>query len=504
MPLISTSYPSYQWILFIFGIYLCAFSSCQSPPQEEISSAPPNIVFILADDLGWADLPTYGNTFNEAPHLDRLRQEGMKFTNAYAACPVCSPTRASIQAGQYPARVGIIDYITGHWRPYEAYTVPTNRTQFLPDSIFTIGEAMKEAGYATAYYGKWHLGFGDEHMPGNQGYDDWHIHRRGTFYNLKSKEAIFPPVDNITDSIRLSEALTDLSVEFIEQHQDNPFFLMLAHYDVHVQLDADMDLIEKYLSKDHTTDYPGNAVYAAMIEHIDRSVGRIVDKLSELGIAENTMVVFFSDNGGLVSRFDKKPLLVDNKLPIYKDSELQMVASSNHPLRAEKGTVFEGGIREPLIIKWPKGVKAGTTSHQLVSSVDFYPTFVELAGGTLPKNQVFDGESMISYLKEAPVDTNRALFWHYPVYHHDVPASVVRKGKWKLIHYLGEDRFELYNLLDDIGEKRDVSEAHATKVEELKTLLDEWRQDVGARFPTPNPDFDPAKRNEWGRHPDRG
>ncbi len=478
--------------------------SCESAEKTVIQESPPNIVFILADDLGWADLPSYGNTFNEAPNLDQLSREGMRFTNAYAACPVCSPTRASIQAGQYPTRVGIIDFITGHWRPYEELIVPTNRTQYLPDSVITIGEALKSAGYATGYFGKWHLGYGEKYSPGNQGYDDWRVHRRGVFYNLKSREAIYPMDESLDDTTRLSEVLTNYSVDFIEKNKDQPFFLFLAHYDVHVQLDANMDLIEKYLQKEKPENYPGNAVYAAMVEHIDRSVGRINAKLAELGLEENTIVVFFSDNGGLVSRFDKIPLLTKDKLPIYEGSDLQYIASSNHPLRAEKGTVFEGGIREPLIVKWPGKIKGGTVSEKLVSSIDFYPTFVELAGASLPEEQVIDGRSFTNAFDETSTPTERAIFWHYPVYHHDVPASAVRKGDWKLIHFLHDDHKELYNLAEDIGENNDLSNEQPEKVRELMQLLEEWREETNARLPVKNPDFDPERRLEWGRHPDRG
>lgn len=487
---------------WIFALLICTFWGCEQPSSEE-KNQPPNIIFILADDLGWADLPSYGNGFNEAPNLDQLARDGMRFTNAYAACPVCSPTRASIQSGQYPAHVGIIDFITGHWRPYEEVVVPKNRTQYLPADIVTVGEVMKQAGYATGYFGKWHLGWNEEHSPGNQGYEDWRVHRRGTFYNLKSKEAIYPIDPSLDDTTRLSTVLTNYSLNFIEQNKDQPFFLFLAHYDVHVQLDADRDVIDKYLQKEPWGDYPSNAVYAAMIEHIDDGVGRIVNKLESLGIAENTMVVFFSDNGGLVSRFDKIPLLVKDKLPLYEGSNLQYVASSNAPLRAEKGTVFEGGIREPLIVKWPSKIKAGSVSDALISSVDFYPTFMELAGGPSLQHQDLDGQSFVSQLETKPADPERAIFWHYPVYHHDVPASAIRKGDWKLIEYLVDEKVELFNLKEDIGESRDLSQQKPEKTRELLALLSEWRASVGAEFPVPNPDFDPDKREEWGRHPDR-
>lgn len=485
--------------LLIFAILQACKEVASSPP----ASPPPNIVFILADDLGWADLPSYGNAFHETPNLDRLRAEGMLFSNAYAAAPVCSPTRASIQAGQYPARLGINDFITGHWRPYEKMTVPKNRTQYLPDSLTTIGEAMKAAGYATGYFGKWHLGWTSPHMPGDQGYDDWRVHRRGTFYKLKSREAIFPPDDSLDDESRLSEVLTDYSLSFMEQNKENPFFLFLSHYDVHVQLDADRDLIDKYLEKEVKDSFPANAIYAAMVEHIDRSLGRILDKLDSLGLTDNTMVVFFSDNGGLVSRFDKIPLLAKDKLEIYKDSPLQYIATSNAPLRAEKGTVFEGGIREPLLIKWPKVVAAGSTSSQLISSIDFFPTFVELAKGKLPPGQAIDGDSFVEIISGETTETDRTLYWHYPVYHHDRPAGAIRQGKWKMIEYLDTQEVELYDLNEDIGENHNLADQHLDKRKELGELLANWRKEISAQMPVTNPDFDPARRAEWGKHPDR-
>lgn len=466
--------------------------------KKQNNSEKPNIIFILADDLGWADLPVYGNTFNEAPNLDILAKEGIRFTNAYAACPVCSPTRASIMSGQYPARVGIIDFITGHWRPDEKVIVPQNRTQYLPAEIYTIGEAMKDAGYITGYFGKWHLGSKEQHHPSNQGFDVAYEYAGGGYYNPR-----FRPEIKIDSSKRLSELLTDYGIDFIEKNQNEPFFLFLAHYDVHVQLDADSALIQKYLNKEKFNDYPGNAVYAAMIGHLDNSVGRIIRKLDELELSNNTVVIFFSDNGGLISRFDKMPLLAKSKQPVYNGDTLLYIATSNKPLRAEKGTVFEGGIREPLIVKWPDKIPADTKSDAIVSSVDFFPTLVELAGGTLPEQQVIDGKSIIPELMNDEYNTERAIFWHYPVYHHDVPASAIRKGDWKLIHNLVDNSLQLYNLSNDIGETNNLAELNKKKTNELYQLLEEWRKDTKAELPVENPDFNPEKRYLWGKHPSR-
>ena len=479
--------------LCLWGYLTLAVAGCA--PKEE---GPPNIIFILADDLGWADLPAYGNAFNEAPNISRLASQGKLFTNAYAAAPVCSPTRASIQSGQYPARTGIIDFIPGHWRPYEKLRVASNKTQFLPSDIHTLGELMRDAGYATGYFGKWHLGGSPEHLPESQGYNESVVYRGGGYFGFGEK--LHPPQDIPPQKI-LSEALTDLGLRFIEKNRENPFFLFLAHYDVHVQLDADTALIHKYLGKEKAGDYPSNAIYAAMVEHVDNSVGSVMDKLEELELEDNTMVVFFSDNGGLVSRYDKIPLIANSKKHYYEDDTLLYVASSNYPLRSEKGTVFEGGIREPLIIKWPGKVSQGSTSDALITSVDFFPTFAALTGAKLPNNQVLDGKSILPELTGGDVDPQRAIYWHYPVYHHDVPASVVRKGEWKLIHFLDDNHLELYNLQEDIGETTDLAEKYPDKVDELEQLLNNWRQEVNAQMPEMNPDFDPQKREKWGRHP---
>ena len=411
---------------FAFLIFVLPMitGSCNKSPDKENNK--PNIVFILSDDMGWADLPVYGNRFNEAPRLTKMAEEGIRFTNAYAACPVCSPTRASIQSGQYPARVGVIDFITGHWRPYEKVIVPTNRTQYLPNNIITLGETMKKAGYKTGYFGKWHLGHSDEHHPSKRGYDIAYEYKGGGYFNPR-----FKPDYKISDPKRsLSAILTDMSVNFLEENRDTSFFMFLAHFDVHVQLDSDSALIKKYLKKDKVGGYPCNAVYAAMVESVDKSVGRVLDKLDELGLGENTIVIFFSDNGGLVSRFDEIPLIAQSKQYIYEGDSLLYIASSNAPLRAEKGTVYEGGIREPFIVRWPAEIEPGQISDALISSVDFYPTLVSVAGGELPEGQVFDGKDIMPELTGNNPAPERTLFWHYPVYHHDVPKSVIRKVDW--------------------------------------------------------------------------
>lgn len=483
-----------QLILFLLLFSGFAIVYAQKLP---VPINKPNIVFILADDMGWADLPCYGNTFNEAPNIDKLAEAGIRFTNAYAACPVCSPTRASIQSGQYPARVGVIDFITGHWRPYEKVIVPRNRTQYLPPEIVTLAESVKKAGYTTGYFGKWHLGFNKDTSPESQGYDKVHVYNGGGYYHPK-----FSPEPEKEYKGRLSEILTQMSTEFIEANKEKPFFLFLAHYDVHVQLDADKDLVNKYLMKEHYDNYPGNAVYAAMVEHVDNSVGKVILKLEELNLEQNTIVIFFSDNGGLIGRFDKIPLLDEGSLPVYENSPLKYIATSNAPLRAEKGTVYEGGIREPLIVMWPGKIKAGTVSDAIVSSVDFYPTLLEIVGVEKP-DQVLDGKSILPELLANNSDAERAIYWHYPVYHHAQPMGAIRKGDWKLVQNFVTGKFSLYNLKADISEAMDLSEVYPEKTAVLTQLLKTWQTDVKAEFPVPNPDFDESRRYEWGIHPDR-
>ncbi len=426
-----------------------------------------NFMFILIDDMGWPDLGCYGNPFHETPNIDRLARQGMRFTDAYAACPVCSPTRASILSGEYPARVGVIDFIPGHWRPYEKLRVPKNRTQFLPLEVTTIPEALKSAEYVSAMIGKWHLG-GKQYAPEKQGFD--FVRQSGRNQNDK----------RVT-------AFTDFALEFIEQNQNKPFFLYLSHHTVHIPLEAPKELIEKYQNKPKPSVGVNNPVYAAMIEHLDRSIGRLLQKLDELKLRENTVVIFFSDNGGLRQHYQK----------------IGPIVSSNTPLRDEKGTLYEGGIREPLIVRWPGVVQPGSTCSTPVISVDFYPTLLEIAGVAKPDHQALDGESIVPLLKQAGPLPERALYWHYPMYHHSAPAGAIRQGDWKLIEFFEDGRLELYNLKEDIGETKNLTQSKPQKAKELHQKLLTWRTSVHADMPQPNPDFDPAKRNEWGIHPDR-
>jgi len=424
----------------------------------------PNFVFFLIDDMGWADVGCYGSTFHETPNIDRLADQGIKFTDAYAACPVCSPTRASILAGQYPARVGITDFIPGHWRPYEKLVVPENRLQ-LPLESVTVAEVLKDLGYATGYIGKWHLG-AKGFLPEDQGFDK-----------------VTEGVRNQND--KQVSGFTDQAITFIEENKQQPFFLYLSHHTVHIPLEAPQELVEKYEKKPKPKSGVNNPIYAAMVEHLDTHIGRILEKLDELGLADNTIVIFFSDNGGLYRpyggyRGDTSPV------------------STNAPLRGEKGTLYEGGIRDPLIVRWPGVVKPGTKCGVPVSSVDFYPTFLDIVGAKGDPNHVLDGRSVLPLLRRTGTLERDGIYWHYPHYHHSTPAGAMRDGRWKLIEFYDDGRLELYDLKQDIGEKNNLAAKMPQKAAELQRKFAAWRKSVGAKMPTPNPDYDPARANEWG------
>ncbi|MBN1479059.1 DUF4976 domain-containing protein [candidate division KSB1 bacterium] len=455
---------------------------CSSSQQK------PNIVFILIDDLGWADIGCYGNERHQTPHIDQLASQGMRFTDAYAAAPVCSPTRASIHSGQYPARVGIIDFIPGHWRPYEELTVPTNRTQYLPLDVPTIAARLKTAGYTTAHFGKWHLGWG-QYGPEHRGFDVTTPPDTVTKKKSRPQNAVewLQSVDITDDNPKDVDRLTQLSLDFIQQNRANPFFLYLSHRTVHIPLAAKPQTVEKYQPKPGDKKKNIHPVYSAMVEEMDVSVGKVLQKLDELHLADNTVVIFFSDNGGLVQDYLR----------------VGPICTSNAPLRGEKGTLYEGGIREPLIVRWPGSVKANTICDTPVSSIDFYPTLLDIAGIMPPENFTLDGESLVPVLQQKQALENRALYWHYPVYHHAAPAGAIRQGNWKLIETFADGTLELYNLRADISETNNMVDIEPEIVKALHAELDAWREAVGARLPETNPEFNPAKRTEWGQHPDQ-
>jgi arylsulfatase A-like enzyme len=440
-----------------------------------LSAAPRaqfNFVFILADDLGVMDLGSYGNKYFATPNIDRLASQGARFSSAYAACPVCSPTRASIMTGRYPARTGVTDWIPG--RPSDErgpITTPRTATA-LPLSEITIPERLKPAGYRSASVGKWHLG-GEGFYPTDQGFDV-NIGGNHSGSPPPSKRPYFGPFElpnlKAGEGEFLTERLTREAATFIARNKANPYFLYLAHYTVHIPLGGREADIARHRDK-AAGRY--NPTYAAMVESLDESVGQILEAVDDSGAADRTMVVFFSDNGGLRYEGTGKAWVTDNA-----------------PLRAGKGHIYEGGIREPLIIRCPSLVKPGSFIDTPVSSIDFLPTFCNL--NRLPPGDV-DGVSLLPLLQGRPLKP-RSLFWHYPHYSNQggEPASAIRDGDWKLIEFLTGGRRELYNLNRDPSEKTNLLAREGPTARRLGDQLERWRKQCGAVMPTRNPNADPA------------
>eukprot|EP01047_Picozoa_sp_COSAG01_P000921 COSAG01_NODE_18_length_39884_cov_245.648184_29_plen_498_part_00 len=453
-------------------------------PVLETRADDPNIILIFIDDLGWKDVGCYGNDFIDTPNIDRLASEGMRFTDFYASGAVCSPTRCAVQSGQNQARIGITAHIPGHWRPFERVITPLT-TMALPLDTVTVAESMRAAGYSTGYVGKWHLGQGAQFQPKHQGYGFSAVisgpHLPGR-YRVLDSEGQKPKAGQYRTDFE-----ADVCVDFINRNKQKPFFLMLSPFAVHIPLGAMAAKVEKYEDRavELKRDLP-HPVYAAMVEHCDDLVGRIVEAVDAAGITENTMIVFTSDNGGLYRRYDYRPAADDN-------------VATQDPLKGEKGTLYEGGVRVPLIVKYPPVVKANSVCAEPTISHDFYPTFVELAGGALPKNQTIDGLSLLPLLEQPQAKLARqSLHWHYPHYHHGRPASSIRERDWKLIEFLdGTGEVEVYHLADDIGETRNLVAEKPGRAADLKKKLQRWRTDVSARMPISNPNYNPERAGEW-------
>ncbi len=436
---------------------------------------PPNIVFILADDLGITDLSCQGSTFYETPNLDRLAREGMRFTNAYASCPVCSPTRAAALTGKWPQRTGVTDYINesvgklGGMKPGFPLLSPPAADR-LSLSETTIAKKLQAAGYATGFVGKWHLG--DEgSLPENHGFT-FNVGGDGRGGNAHVGPTKLHNLD-VGPGEWVMDRLTDKAIEFVAQSKDKPFLLWFAPYDPHTPLVGKPELVKKYEAKaarlraEFRDELPRkdrrtqtHAVYATMIEELDRNMGRLFEKLPK-----NTIVIFTSDNGGL-STSEGSP-------------------TSNAPYRAGKGWLYEGGIREPLIVKWPGVVRPSTVNDALTTTLDFYPTFLE-AAGVRPDRR--DGVSLVPTLRGKRLRP-RPLFWHYPHYGNQGGgmAAALRDGDWKLIEWFVIDRIELYNLKADPGEQRNLAEHEPGRVKVLQAKLRAWQKSVGATFPIKNP-----------------
>jgi arylsulfatase A-like enzyme len=457
----------------------------------------PNVLFILADDLGWRDLSNEGSTFYESPHIDRIANEGMKFTRGYATCQVCSPSRASIMTGKYPARLNITDWIgakMGQQWNRNTKLLPATYNHNLPHEDTTIAEAFAAAGYKTFFAGKWHLGGQGSH-PEDHGFQtNVGGHHRGS-----PPGGFFSPYKNpkLSDGPKgelLPLRLGHETADWIESNRDQPFFAFLSFYCVHAPIQSTEKLWEKYRAKAVKKELPenrflidrtspvrqvqDNPLYAGMVESMDNGVGIVLQRLEQLGLLEGTIIVFTSDNGG-VSAGDGK-------------------ATSNLPLRGGKGRQWEGGIREPFYIRY-RGVASGTTDV-LATGTDFYPTLLDLCELPQQTDQHVDGRSLLPVLTKHPTEQTqadleslkkRSLFWHYPHYGNQGgdPSSIIRKDEWKLISYLEEDKVELYNVADDIGERTDVASKHPERVATMKAELDRWLIEMDAALPSTNPSF---------------
>ncbi|MDA2929131.1 sulfatase [Acidobacteria bacterium AH-259-O06] len=469
------------------GLSAASLSASRPMNAAGLGNNKPNIVLINVDDLGWTDLACFGSRYYETPNIDRLASQGMKFSNAYAACAVCSPTRAAIMTGRYPARVGVTDWI--HFRDPGAkqavesgknpsayvgqdreFLCPPNPYWMELDEI-TLAEVLSASGYTSCHVGKWHLG-PQPWFPERQGFDlnvgGCDIGQPPSYfdpYYRNAERANIPTLPPRKKGEYLTDREADEAINFIRQHRNQSFFLNLWHYAVHTPIQGKEDLVAKYQAKTPTNHK--NPRYAAMIESMDEAVGRIMEALDELELAESTLLIFTSDNGGLFPQ-----------------------ATDNTPLRLGKGYPYEGGIRIPQIIRWPGVIKAGTVSETPVSSIDFFPTICEAVGVSLPGDRVIDGESLVPVLEQSGPLKRDALFWHFPHYRGKIaPYSIIRSGNWKLIKRYSGRPYELFNLQDDIEEKRDLADRMRQKVRELDARLSKWLKETEARLPRPNPNY---------------
>ncbi len=454
------------------------------PPASADEVSALNLVIILVDDLGWMDLSCQGSTYYRTPHIDRLAAEGVRFTDAYAACAVCSPTRAAILTGKYPARLMLTDWLpSGRWNP--AARLREGRfLRGLPVEEFTLAEALREAGYRTASIGKWHLGSEPFSLPEHHGFDlniGGNAHGApGNYFFPYNGNWLIPATGlrvqwNVLPDGRegeyLTDRLTDDAVRFLHDCGEQPFLLYFPHYGVHTPLQAKAEMVAAYQEVPQDQQQ-GQPVYAAMVQSIDESVGRIMTTLRQLNKHRNTLVIFTSDNGGFAR------------------------ATDNSPLRANKGAYYEGGIRVPLIIRWPGVAQPGLVVHEPVISTDLYPTCLAAAGLPANPNQHEDGVNLQPLLQAGGRIADRALFWHYPHYNShpsSVPASVIRRGDWKLIESFDPAGVELYNLRGDLSETSNLVAREPARRETLLQELNQWRQAVRAEMMQPNPDYDPTR-----------
>jgi arylsulfatase A len=464
------------------------FNACEKKEvKEELS---PNIVLFLVDDLGWKDLKSYGSNLYQTPNVDQLSKEGVVFSNAYAAATVCSPTRASILTGKYPATINTTDWISGYHKPFAKYQVP-DWTMHLRDEDATLGQVLKEKGYNTIHIGKWHLGEEEKHWPESYGFDEnlggWKV---GMPKKGKGKGGYFVPYNNprLEDGPQgeyLTERLAQEAAKYIKSNKEKPFFLNFWLYNVHTPMMAKKEKVSKYENLVDSTELQSNATYAAMVEHMDDALGVVIHQLKELGLYDNTIIVFASDNGGLIG--NKGKLTTKPKI------------TSNHPLRTGKGDMYEGGVRVPFMVSWPKRIKPNKTDVLSISP-DIFPTLLGLTNQNESVEKIeFDGEDLSNLLLHDVSPKREAIFWHYPHYHTEgaKPYSAIRKGDWKLIYAYEQDTLELYNLKDDLSESTNLIDIFPKKGQELLIELNTWKEKVSAQNPIKNPKYDPKKEHKF-------
>jgi arylsulfatase A-like enzyme len=456
----------------LIGLVSLAFTTGLCHAQ----SSKPNIVFILTDDMGWKDLACYGNKYTETPNIDALAGSGIRFKQAYAACPVSSPTRASILTGKYPARLQLTNFIAGNRTDPGSPVLPAQWKPYLEAREVTIAELLKENGYSTGMVGKWHLGGNDSIAPWNQGFSYTRMIGKNGLdyynYSIFSDSYNDEYVDNGTEY--LTDKLTEYGVEFIEKNGNKPFFLYLAYSAPHVVIVPRPDKLMKYFRKYNESEEKFNPYYSAMVESIDDGVGKIVGILKEKGVINNTIIIFTSDNGGLGL------------------DELGPTPTSLLPLRKWKGHVYEGGIRIPAIVTWPGFIDPGSVSEEYFSTVDYLPTISAIAGINEIPEEV-DGVNIITLFLEPGKKHNseRALFWHYPHFSNQLgrPAGAVRVGDFKLVELYESGKLELYDLKNNVSESSDISKKNKSKTQELHKLLSDWLKDMNAQMPLPNPGY---------------
>jgi len=473
------------------GTAATAVSGVQA--TELASVVRPNIIMLLVDDLGWTDLGCYGSDLYRTPNIDRLASGAVRFTNAYAACTVCSPTRAALMTGMYPARLHLTNWINGSERPYARLSIPA-WTKYLKRDYMTLPKALKAAGYLTIHAGKWHLAprslvdSAEEdrnYFPLRYGFD---IQFAGTcspgtyFYPYRARGFDLGLADGGKPGEYLTDRLTDEVLKVIERNRDRPLFVYFAHFNVHTPLEAKPQYVKKYQAMIQEGMRHHNPTYAAMVQSVDDSVGRILAKLEELKIADRTMIVFTSDNGGLDIGGDP---------------------TENRPLREGKGWGYEGGVRVPAIIKWPGVTSPGSVCVEPITTIDYYPTFLQAAkvAGDPQHNATVDGVSLLPILKNPAAKLEReAIYWHYPHYHNvgGMPYGAIRAGDMKLLEFYEDMRVELYNLREDLGETRNLADRMPDEAVRLRAMLHAWRKRVAAQMPTANPAYDAKKDAESG------